>query len=82
MRKIPGAVDVSSNLVTGKPEVSVQIDREKAADLGVSVADVAAALQLLVGGVKVSTYEEAGQQYEVRVRAERQFRADAEALGC
>ena len=81
MRKIPGAVDVTSNLVTGKPEVSVQIDREKAADLGVSVADVAAALQLLVGGVKVSTYEEAGQQYEVRVRSERQFRADAEALG-
>ena len=81
MRKIPGAVDVSSNLVTGKPEVSVKIDREKAADLGVSVADVASALQLLVGGMKVSTYEEAGQQYEVRVRAERQFRADAEALG-
>ena len=50
MKKIPGAVDVSSNLVTGKPEVAVQIDRERAADLGVSVADVASALQLLVGG--------------------------------
>jgi hydrophobic/amphiphilic exporter-1 (mainly G- bacteria), HAE1 family len=80
MKKIPGAVDVSSTLVTGKPELAVQIDRERAADLGVSVADVATALQLLVGGMKVSTYEESGQQIEVRARAERQFRADAQGL--
>jgi multidrug efflux pump subunit AcrB len=44
------------------------------------VAEVASALQLLVGGLKVSTYEEAGQQFEVRARAERQFRADPAAL--
>ena len=81
MKKIPGAVDVTSNLVTGKPEVAVEIDRERASDLGVSVADVASALQLLVGGMKVSTYEEDGQQFDVRVRALRQFRADAESLG-
>jgi hydrophobic/amphiphilic exporter-1 (mainly G- bacteria), HAE1 family len=80
MKKIPGAVDVASTFVTGKPELTARIDREKAADLGVSVQDTAAALQLLVGGLKVSTYEERGQQYEVRVRAERQFRADAEGL--
>src|SRR4051812_21257101 len=80
MKKIPGAVDVSSSLVAGKPELALQIDRDKAADLGVSVADVAATLQLLVGGAKISTYEEAGQQFEVRARAEREFRADGEGL--
>jgi multidrug efflux pump subunit AcrB len=80
MRKIPGAVDVSSSLVAGKPELALQIDRDKAADLGVSVADVAATLQLLVGGAKISTYEEAGQQFEVRARAEREFRADGDGL--
>src|SRR5262249_15194141 len=51
LRQVPGAVDVDSNLVVGKPELQVGIDREKAADLGVQVADIAQTLQLLVGGM-------------------------------
>jgi hydrophobe/amphiphile efflux-1 (HAE1) family protein len=77
----PGAVDVDDTLVVGKPEVSVVVDRDRAADLGVEVADVAGTLQLFVGGLKVSTYAENGQQYDVRVRADARFRADADALG-
>ena len=71
LKKVPGAVDVDTNLVVGKPELQVSIDREKAADLGVQVADVAQTLQLLVGGLKVSTYAENGEDYDVRARAER-----------
>ena len=41
LKKVPGAVDVDTTLVAGKPEVAVRIDREKAADLGVQVADLA-----------------------------------------
>ncbi len=37
MRKIPGAVDVDSSLIVGKPELGVFIDRDRAADLGVQV---------------------------------------------
>ena len=80
LRKVPGAVDVDSSLVTGKPEIGVYIDRPRAADLGVSVADTAAALRLLVDGDKVSAYEEKGEQYDVRVRAERGYRADSVGL--
>jgi hydrophobe/amphiphile efflux-1 (HAE1) family protein len=80
MKKIPGAVDVSTSLVGGKPELGVVIDRDRAADLGVATADVAAALRLLVGGGKVSTYEEGGEQFQVRLRAERTTRADAASL--
>lgn len=80
LRKVSGAVDVDSSLITGKPEIAVLIDRPRAADLGVSVADTAAALRLLVDGDKVSAYEEKGEQYDVRVRAERQYRADAIGL--
>ncbi len=80
LRKVPGAVDVDSTLISGKPELGVFIDRPRAADLGVSVQDTAAALRLLVDGDKVSAYEEKGEQYDVRVRAERQYRADALGL--
>jgi multidrug efflux pump subunit AcrB len=80
LKKVPGAVDVDSNLIVGKPELQVSIDREKAADLGVQVADIARTLQLLVGGLKVSTYAEGGEDYDVRVRADRAFRTDAEGL--
>ncbi|WP_437905362.1 efflux RND transporter permease subunit [Sorangium sp. So ce327] len=80
LRKVPGAVDVDNSLVVGKPELRAVIDRDRAADLGVQVADVAGALQLFVGGLKVSTYSEAGEQYDVRVRADAKHRADAESL--
>jgi hydrophobe/amphiphile efflux-1 (HAE1) family protein len=80
LKKVPGAVDVDTNLVVGKPELQVAIDREKAADLGVQVADIAQTLQLLVGGLKISTYAEAGDDYDVRARADRKFRSDARGL--
>jgi len=78
--RVPGAVDVASTLVLGKPELGVHIDRERAADLGVQVADVAGTLRLLVAGGKAGTYDEHGQSYDVFVRAERTFRTDAESL--
>ena len=80
LANVQGAVDVDSTLVSGKPEIAVHIKRDKAADLGVQVADVASALRLLVGGVKVSTYEEKGEQYEVHVRADQAYRANVEGL--
>ncbi len=80
LRKVPGAVDVDSSLIVGKPEIGVYIDRARAADLGVSPSDVATALRLLVEGQKVSDYEEHGEEYEVHVRAAAKYRADEEGL--
>ncbi|HSN99616.1 MAG TPA: efflux RND transporter permease subunit, partial [Candidatus Nanopelagicales bacterium] len=50
LKAMPGVVDPDTTLLPGRPEVRAQIDRKKAADLGVSVFDVASTLQLLVGG--------------------------------
>jgi len=80
-RQIPGLVDVDTSLRTGKPEVSVRLDRPKAADLGVQLSDAADALRLLVGGDQVTTYNEAGEQYEVHLRAEGQNRDSEAAIG-
>jgi hydrophobe/amphiphile efflux-1 (HAE1) family protein len=80
LKAIPGAVDADTSLVTGNPEVVAVVNRRKAADLGVNVADVATAAQLLVGGVKVSRYEEEGREYDILVRADEQFHTSTEAL--
>jgi hydrophobic/amphiphilic exporter-1 (mainly G- bacteria), HAE1 family len=80
IREIPGAVDVDSSMVVGKPELGVFIDRDRAADLGVQVADIARALQLYVGGQKVSTYAENGEEYDVRLRATSEYRTDEDRL--
>jgi len=81
VKDIPGVVDADTNLNVGKPELSVRMDRPKAADLGVQLADAADALRLLVGGDAVTTYNEAGEQYEVHVRAEARDRDSEEAIG-
>ena len=80
LRESKLAVDVDTTNLPGRPEVKVSIDRDRAADLGVSVADVATTLQMLIAGVKASTYPEAGEEYDVRIRAEDQYRIDASAL--
>jgi hydrophobe/amphiphile efflux-1 (HAE1) family protein len=80
LKATPGAVDVDSSLIVGKPEIGVYLDRARAADLGVQPIDVANALRLLVQGDRVSNYEEHGEEYEVHVRADRRYRADEEGL--
>ena len=80
MKTIPDVVDADSTLITGKPELRVVIDRARAADLGVRVGDIAQALNSLVAGQKVSTFNAGTDQYDVRVRAVGEFRASAEGL--
>ncbi len=77
LKQMPGVVDADTSLIFGKPELRARIDRQKAADLGVSVSDIAQSLRLLVGGDQVSTYNEGGEQYEVHVRASEDFRTEA-----
>jgi multidrug efflux pump subunit AcrB len=79
MQKI-GVVDPDTTFITGKPELGVRIDREKAADMGVRVQDIASTLNVLVGGLKITDYYEGGEQYEVHMRAEGQFRRDPQGI--
>lgn len=80
LKTIPDVVDVDTTLITGKPEVRVIIDRARAGDLGVRVGDIAQALNTLVAGEKVSTFNTGTDQYNVRVRAMGQYRASQEGL--
>ncbi|HEY0429072.1 MAG TPA: efflux RND transporter permease subunit [Pyrinomonadaceae bacterium] len=80
MKTIPDAVDVDSTLISGKPEVQLEVDRATAADMGVRVGDVSQALNTLVAGQEATTFNEGTDQYEVRVRAINTYRDNIEGL--
>jgi HAE1 family hydrophobic/amphiphilic exporter-1 len=81
--KLPGIVDVDTSLEVGKPEFKVYIDRDRAADLGVDVATVAEAINLLISGeLDIARYkdETRGKRYDIRVRLNPQDRESARGM--
>ena len=74
-------VDVDSDYQLGMPELRVLPDRARAADLGVSVEDVATTLNSLVGGVRVGKYSEGGRRYDVRLKLLAGQRSRPEDIG-
>jgi HAE1 family hydrophobic/amphiphilic exporter-1 len=80
LKALPGVADPDTSMVFGKPELRVEIDRQRAADLGVRVTDIATALNTLVAGTVVSSFPSGGEQYDVRLRADRQYRTSIEGI--
>jgi multidrug efflux pump subunit AcrB len=73
-QEIPGLINVRSDLLLNKPQLDVEIDRDRASDLGVSAREVATTLQILLGGVDLSTFKIGGETYDVIVQLERRER--------
>src|SRR5439155_14301746 len=81
LRSVRGAVDVLADQSTGKRYVEVTIDREKAARYGVNVADISQAVEVAMGGGKVTQTVEGRQRFPVQLRYAREYWQDADALG-
>jgi multidrug efflux pump len=64
-RKVPGLVNVDTDLKVNKPELTVSYDRDRADDLGVAVGDVATTLQTMLGGTRISTFTRDSRIYDV-----------------
>src|SRR5687767_5877598 len=78
--KLVTGVQTCALPIFGKPELAVRIDRDKATDLGVRVQDLAATLNVLVGGQQATSYYEGGEEYEVHVRADESARRDVAGI--
>jgi len=74
IRTIPGVVDVDTNFEPTQQELRVNVDRTRAADLGVAIDTLASSIGLLVGGNEVSKYKEGDDQFTVRLRLDERFR--------
>ena len=66
--KNPGIVSVDTDLRLNKPEISMEVDRERAADMGVPVDQIARAVETMMGGRQVTRYKRDGDQYDVIVQ--------------
>jgi multidrug efflux pump len=69
-RDNPGLINLDSDYKETKPQLRIDVDTQRAGDLGVSVSDVSQALQTLLGSRRVSTYVDRGEEYRVIVQAE------------
>ena len=78
--KNPGIVSPDIDLRLNKPELRIEVDREKAADMGVSVEVVAKALETMLGGRNVTRYKRDAEQYDVIVQTEPRGRTTPEDI--
>jgi hydrophobic/amphiphilic exporter-1 (mainly G- bacteria), HAE1 family len=76
MAKIPGLIEVSSNLQIKNPEAHVVIDRNRAASLGVTPEQIESSLYSAYGPRQVSTIYTANNQYRVVMEVKREYQAD------
>jgi len=68
VKSTPGAVDVDNSLELSKPEIRINIDREKASDLAVNPYLIASTIRAMVDGAVATQYKEGDEQIDVRVR--------------
>ena len=80
MAKNPGIVQPDIDLQLNKPELFIDVDRARAADMGVSVDAVARTVETMLGGRVVTRYKRDAEQYDVIVQTEGRGRATPEDI--
>ncbi|HEY8609296.1 MAG TPA: efflux RND transporter permease subunit [Noviherbaspirillum sp.] len=72
--KNPGLSNIDTDLRLNKPQVNVEVDRDKAADAGVQIETVGRTLETMLGGRNVTRFKKGGDQYDVMVQIENEGR--------
>ncbi len=80
IRDIAGLVDLKDNFVKGKPEIRVQVDKEKAALMGLDTYTVAYTVKAAINGVKAGVYREGKDEYDIIARLPERDRRSIENL--
>ncbi len=80
VRKNPRILAARTDLKLNSPELRLQVDRDKAADLGVNVATIGRTIETMMGGRDVTRFKMDGEQYDVIVKTEDELRATPEDL--
>jgi multidrug efflux pump subunit AcrB len=78
--KIAGIEKLKTNLESGKPELIVEIDREKARRFGLSTGSIASEIRTALFGKEISKFKQGEDDYEVQLRLEDKYRYDVDVL--
>jgi multidrug efflux pump subunit AcrB len=79
-RRIPGLVDVSDSLQMGRPEIHVDIDRERAAQFGLSTKRIGDIVRQAIQGTEATRWRFGDEEYDVRVRLREEDRSSPRTL--
>ena len=80
MREKGGYADLYVSYETGKPEIALEIARERGADLGVPALQIGRTIAASLAGLEATTFEEKGERYDVRVQVRPEYRDDPAKL--
>lgn len=81
IRQIPGLLYVDLSSKPGRPEIHVQIDRDRASDLGLSVDTIGKAVRTALSGNTDAKYREGGEEYDLRVQYAKADRSRVDEVG-
>ena len=80
MARVPGVENIDSNATEGAPQQQLRIDRAKAADLGVSVRDIAQAIETAIAGSRAGEFRPEGYSYRILVQLANAQRLNVEEV--
>ena len=78
--RVPGAVDIQTEQVTGQPQLQIKVDRVAISRYGLNVNDVLGAVQMAVGGEEVGQIYEGVRRFDINVRLEEQYRRNIDEI--
>src|SRR5262245_13627267 len=81
VKEIDGVTDADMSFEATQPELRIDIDRQRAADLGVSTDVLSSTMRTLIGGEEVSKYKEGDEQFSVGLRLDEPFRNNPATMG-
>ena len=79
-RKNPGLTSIQDDFDLNKPQLNVQIDQKKAADLGVSTQDIGRTIETIFGSKKVTNFTKDGKEYSIILQGDIKDRQEPESI--
>ena len=77
---VPGAVDISTSLEEGRPEIQIIPDRDRISSLGLSLSQVANTVSTYIKGTIASIFRDRGEEYEILVQLDPKYRESTEVI--
>ncbi len=80
VEQVPGIVDLGDDYESGRPEMKIVVDKQKASMLGISTSDIGWLYKACYGGVLAGVYRTGDEEIDIRVIAKKEFRKDFHVL--